>query len=85
MMWKIVAVVFGLLVLALVAGAYQATTPEGRERAQDRLERAKDREMIAKCREAQNDELSDLATRRFMRRGCDEMEASYRRKWRRNP
>ena len=44
-----------------------------------------EREQIGKCRDAQNDELSDLSTRRFMRQACDQMESEYRAKWGMNP
>lgn len=70
-------VFFGLVAL-LALGAHDANTPEGKARAADRAQ-------ISKCRDAQNDELSDLSTRRFMRQACDQMENDYRAKWGMNP
>jgi hypothetical protein len=46
---------------------------------------ASDRAMIEKCRNAENDPLQELADRRLMRQGCDQMVKDYREKWGVNP
>ena len=46
---------------------------------------ASERAMIEKCRDVENDPLEELATRRFMRQGCDQMVKDYRAKWGINP
>jgi hypothetical protein len=69
----VLLLVFGVATLARIG-----STPEARARAADR-------EAIAQCREAQDDPLQELSTRRFMRQGCDQMEAAYRAKWKREP
>jgi hypothetical protein len=74
----ILGVVLVLATLALARGAYLANTPEGQQRSRER-------DAIAACREAQNDTLQELATRRLIREGCDRLAADFRRKWNREP
>lgn len=46
-----------------------------------RAAKAHDRDTIALCRKEQDDELKELATRRFIRAACDKMEADFRTKY----
>ena len=68
--------IIGLLVgLFLIAGlARLGATPKAKEKAAAR-------EMIERCRKAENDQLQELATRRLMRQGCDQMVKDYQAKW----
>jgi lysylphosphatidylglycerol synthetase-like protein (DUF2156 family) len=71
--WVVVALALAALVI-MAYGATKAHTPEGRAKADAR-------ERIAQCVKARDDALSDLATRRFMREACQQMENDYRAKW----
>lgn len=69
------ALVAGLLVVGFIAvGALllSQVPPEQREA------KRRDREAIELCREQQNDELSDLSTRRMIREACDKMASNFR-------
>ena len=67
---KILAVLALGAIALLGYGCYRADTPEGRAKAADR-------EKIAQCVRARDDELNELSTRRFMREACQQMENEF--------
>jgi hypothetical protein len=67
-----------LLGTAALGFGMMNVTPEDRQRWDEE-------DAIERCREAQDDPLQELATRRLIRAGCDRMEAQFRTKWGRSP
>lgn len=72
------AAVVVLLVAFLGYGLHLASTPDGKARISER-------DAIDRCHAAQDDELSELSTRRIIRQHCEALEAAYRAKWNREP
>ena len=69
-----ILVVFLLVVGLATLGANRSQSPEGKQKAAERA-------AIAKCVEARDDELSELATRRLMRQVCEQMDRDFQAKW----
>lgn len=69
------ALVAGLLVVGFMAlgGLLVSRVPP-----EEREAKYRDREAIEMCREQQNDELSDISTRRMIREACDKMASNFR-------
>lgn len=67
---------WAVLGLAVILGLMVASVRNPESQA-----KAADRDAIARCVQAREDELSDLATRRFMRQACLQMDQAFRRKW----
>ncbi len=63
----------------MLVAASLDTSPEA---ARDRDLRAQQRAEIASCREAQNDKLAELSSRRMMRQYCDTLQSRYDQRWR---
>lgn len=77
--WKwVVGVPVGLVVAFLGFGAVVGSSPEAKARAADRG-------AIAYCKQQQEKRSLDATTARLTARVCEEMEAAYKDKWRRNP
>jgi hypothetical protein len=67
-------IVFVLVVGVLMLAAHGASSPDAQQKAAER-------EAIAQCVKARDDELSDLSTRRFMRQACEQMDKEFQAKW----
>jgi hypothetical protein len=75
-------VVIGACVLLL---AFLAATKLFGRPPEEARQMASERDLIERCRVAQDDPLQELATRRLMRQGCDQMVKDYQEKWGVNP
>ena len=69
-------IAWGALALVLIAGLLIA-----KGNNPDAQAKQADRDKIARCVQARDDELSDLATRRFMRQACIQMDKEFQAKW----
>lgn len=77
--WAKLLIAISILVVAFLALAIVlGNSPDARERA-------KERDAISACREAESDSLQELSSRRATRAMCDQLEAVYRLKWGRSP
>lgn len=69
----VIGVPIGLLILILIIGAFASTSPEAKQRSEERSK-------IAACWDLQSKKSLDPSTARFTARLCEQMESDFRRK-----